>query len=261
MQMYRLAAWCFLMRSASLITMWYLGTEKKGFDFIVLSWLLLITCVIDKTSNFGNCSKSSSGGWGCNPLCGLEAYFNFHLSVHLLACVDVAALPRSMLKGGMTTHCSAKRDFITKLMNSANLQRTDSLCLCYHSDLMELLQVSPRRYDEHVHSLLHTESILKEKKKMLFFFFFFCMQKISSQRQPYEDWASNVQCSCLTLFKIRGVINMLLKKGCGKRVGKVAFFSHTPICSPLPQESIVWLHDVMPVWSWFRSHYSCLETC
>lgn len=44
-------------------------------------------------------------------------------------CVAVAELPRSMLKGGMTAHCSAKRDFITKLMNSTNLQRTDSLSL------------------------------------------------------------------------------------------------------------------------------------
>lgn len=29
----------------------------------------------------------------------------------------------------MTAHCSAKRDFITRLMNSTNLQKTDSLSL------------------------------------------------------------------------------------------------------------------------------------
>lgn len=229
----------------------------KGLWFIVLLWLLLITSVIDKTSNFGNCSKSSSGGWGCNPLYGLEAYFNFHLSVHLLASVDVAALPRSMLKGGMTTHCSAKRDFITKLMNSANLQRTDSLCLCYHSDLMELLQVSLRRYNEHIHSLLHTKSILKKKKRC---FFFHACRRSAARGNHMKTGLQMCNAPVWHCLK-KGDYECATKKGYGKKVGKVAFFSHTPICSPLPQESIVWLHDVMPVWSWFRSHYSCLETC
>lgn len=58
-----------------------------------------------------------------------RTHFTFHLPVSLLLLWNSGRAPKAILKGGMTVHCSAKRDFITKLMNSANLHRTDPLSL------------------------------------------------------------------------------------------------------------------------------------